>query len=195
MKLLSIGKFAEMVGVTPSTLRNMHQSGDFIPQYISKGGTRYYSIKQLQEFTSSETKKITIGYCRVSSHKKNLQEQVDNLKLYMTAKGYTFEIITDVGSGVNYQNKGLKALIEKINNQEVSTIVVMSKDRLVSFGYELLEYFCEINGVTIEVVNNTNQDDKKEIEKEFYSIVLKFASSLFGLRSRKTKNILDALKS
>ena len=54
MELVSIGKFAKMVGVTTTTLRRMHQSGDFIPYHVTKGGTRYYSMEQLKEFSNTQ---------------------------------------------------------------------------------------------------------------------------------------------
>ena len=59
MELVSIGKFAKMVGVTTTTLRRMHQSGDFISYHITKGGTRYYSMEQLKEFSNApKTEKL-----------------------------------------------------------------------------------------------------------------------------------------
>ena len=80
MELLSIGKFAKTVGVTTTTLRRMHQSGELIPAHISNGGTRYYSTEQLKLFQSSNTERIVIGYCRVStpSQKDDLEIQVQN---------------------------------------------------------------------------------------------------------------------
>ena len=61
MELVSIGKFAKMVGVTTTTLRRMHQSGDFIPHHVTKGGTRYYSMEQLKEFSNApETEKLVV---------------------------------------------------------------------------------------------------------------------------------------
>ena len=62
-----------------------------------------------------------IGYCRVSSHKQkdDLERQVENVRNYMIAKGYQFEIIKDIGSGINYNNKGLNQLLDLITNSEV----------------------------------------------------------------------------
>ncbi|MGU8339098.1 IS607 family transposase, partial [Clostridium perfringens] len=94
----------------------------------------------------------TIGYCRVSSHKQkdDLERQIENVKTYMYAKGYQFEIISDIGSGINYNKKGLNQLIDMITNLEVDKIVVLYKDRLIRFGYELIENICEKYGTTIE---------------------------------------------
>lgn len=197
MELVSIGKFAKMVGVTTTTLRRMHQSGDFIPYHVTKGGTRYYSMEQLKEFSNAPaTEKLVIGYCRVSTpaQKDDLQTQVDNVKSYMYAKGYKFEIITDVGSGINYKKKGLRELVNKINNHEVSTVVVLYKDRLIRFGFELLEYFCEINGVNIEIIDNTEQSKEQELTDDLIQIITVFANRLYGQRSKKTKKLIDEIK-
>lgn len=197
MELVSIGKFAKMVGVTTTTLRRMHQSGDFIPYHITKGGTRYYSMEQLKEFSNApERKKLVIGYCRVSTpaQKDDLMTQVANIKAYMYAKGYQFEIITDVGSGINYKKKGLRELVNKVNNHEVSTIVVLYKDRLIRFGFELLEYLCEINGVSIEIIDNTEHSKEQELTDDLIQIITVFANRLYGQRSKKTKRLIDEVK-
>jgi len=53
--MYSIGKFAKEIGVTTQTLRNWHKSGELIPFKITKGGTRYYSEKQLKEFKDEKS--------------------------------------------------------------------------------------------------------------------------------------------
>ena len=197
MELVSIGKFAKMVGVTTTTLRRMHQSGDLIPHHVTKGGTRYYSMEQLKDFSNApETEKLVVGYCRVftPAQKDDLQTQVENVKSYMYAKGYKFEIITDVGSGINYKKKGLQQLVNKINNHEVSTVVILYKDRLICFGYELLEYLCEINGVNIEIIDNTEQSKEQELTDDLIQIITVFANRLYGQRSKKTKRLIDEVK-
>lgn len=197
MELVSIGKFAKMVGVTTTTLRRMHQSGDFIPHHVTKGGTRYYSMEQLKECSNApETERLVVGYCRVSTpaQKDDLQKQVENVKSYMYAKGYKFEIITDVGSGIDYKKKGLRQLVNKINNHEVSTVVILYKDRLIRFGYELLEYLCEINGVDIEIIDNTEQSKEQELMDDLIQIITVFANRLYGQRSKKTKRLIDEVK-
>ena len=172
MKLISIGTFAREVGLTPTTLRRMHKTGDLVPTYVSKGGTRYYSAEQLKKFSHQESQSnLVIGYCRVSTsaQKDDLEKQVENVKAYMYAKGYEFEIIRDIGSGINYKKKGLRALIEKISNQEVSKVVIIYKDRLVRFGFELIEYLC-------------------------IQIITVFANRLYGQRSKKTKKLIEEVK-
>ena len=200
MELISIGKFAKMVGITPTTLRRMHETGELIPCHISNGGTRYYSTEQLNCFIKNSYDKPTemvIGYCRVSTsaQKDDLAKQVENIKTYMYAKGYQFEIIEDIGSGINYKKKGLQLLLTKINNREISKVVVLYKDRLVRFGYEIIEYLCEINGIDIEIIDNTEYSKEQELTDDLIQIITVFANRLYGQRSKKTQRLIDEEKS
>lgn len=196
MQLISIGKFAKKVGLTTASLRRMHESGECIPYHITKGGTRYYSLDQLKDFsTADKKKKLVIGYCRVStsSKKDDLETQINNVKSYMYAKGYNFEIISDIGSGINYKKKGLQELLNKINGQDISKIIILHKDKLIGFGFELIEYLCKINDVEIEIIDNTEQS-KKEMSDNLVQIVTIFANYLYGQQSKKTKQLINGVK-
>ena len=197
MELMSIGKFAKMVGVTPTTLRRMHQRGDFIPYYITKSGTRYYAMEQLKEFSGApQNEKIIVGYCRVAGpgHKKELDTQVDNVKSYMFAKGYKFEIVTDMGAATDCQRKGLRDLLTKINNHEISKVVVLHKDRLLRFGFDLISYICEINGVEIEVIDATEEGREQELTEDLIQTITDLGNTLYGPRAKKTKILLEAVR-
>ncbi|MDR2833395.1 MAG: IS607 family transposase, partial [Streptococcaceae bacterium] len=126
--------------------------------------------------------------------KDDLATQVSNLKSYMYAKGYQFEVIQDVGSGINYKKKGLKQLISKINNREVSKVVILYKDRLIRFGFEMIEYLCEINGVELEVIDHEEKSKEEELTDDLIQIITVFANRLYGQRSKKTKRLIDEVK-
>lgn len=197
MQLISIGKFAKKVGLTTASLRRMHQSGECIPYHITKGGTRYYSLDQLKDFSTADKKeKLVIGYCRVStsSQKDDLEIQINNVKSYMYAKGYNFEIISDIGSDINYKKKGLQELLDKINDQKISKIVILYKDRLIGFGFELIEYLCRINNIEIEIIDNTEQSKEQELSDDLIQIITVFANRLYGQRSKKTKQLINGVK-
>lgn len=197
MQLISIGKFAKKVGLTTASLRRMQKSGECIPYHITKGGTRYYSLDQLKDFSTADKKeKLVIGYCRVStpSQKDDLETQINNVKSYMYAKGYNFEIISDIGSGINYKKKGLQDLLDKINDQKISKIVILYKDRLIRFGFELIEYLCKINNVEIEIIDNTEQSKEQELSDDLIQIITVFANRLYGQRSKRTKQLINGVK-
>ena len=199
MKYYSIGEFAKVIGKTTKTLRNWDQSGKLKPARVESTGYRYYSQEQLNQFLGlknmeSKNKKV-IGYCRVSSHKQkdDLERQIDNVKTYMYAKGYQFEIITDIGSGINYNKKGLNQLIDMVTNSEVEKIVVLYKDRLIRFGYELIENICNKYGTTIEIIDNTKKSEEQELVEDLIQIVTVFSCRLQGKRANKAKKIIKEL--
>lgn len=199
MALMSIGKFAKEVGLSVQHLRKLHDENILIPDVITKGGTRYYSDEQLQTYLNKNNPQQelpVILYARVStrSQKDDLVRQVENLKSYAISKGYSFEIITDIGSGINYTKQGLKQLIQKINNKEISKIVVLYKDRLIRFGFELIEYLCKLNNIDIEIIDNTTISTKTELTNDLIQIITIFANSLYGPRSKKTLRLIQEVK-
>lgn len=200
MALMSIGKFAKEVGLSAQYLRKLHTDNVLVPAVITKGGTRYYSDKQLSEYLNKNNKPQQelpiILYARVSTknQKDDLNKQVEYLKEYAISKGYSFEIITDIGSGINYTKQGLKQLIQKINNKEISKIVVLYKDRLIRFGFELIEYLCELNNISIEIIDNTTISKENELTNDLIQIITVFTSQLYGARSKKTLRPIEEAK-
>ena len=198
MKLLRMNEVSEITGLAQSTLRLMHRKGELVPAKISSGGTRYYSDEQIKEYMGIETvsKRIVIGYARVSSRKQedDLNTQIENLKTYMFAKGYSFEMVTDIGSSFNYSKNGLTKLLERIHNGEVSKIVVLYKDRLVRFGFELLETVCKLNDCEIEIVDNTPKTNEEELVNDLVKVVNVFGSELKGKQSKLIKQFVEDLK-
>jgi putative resolvase len=73
---------------------------------MTRGGQRRFEVVGVKD---SPSKRVTITYARVSSHdqKEDLKRQQKVLELYCAAKGWPFELISDLGSGMNYRKKGL----------------------------------------------------------------------------------------
>ena len=199
MKYYSIGEFANRIGKTIQTLRNWDKKNILKPSHVTQGGTRYYSQEQLNHFlglkSEKQINKKIIGYCRVSSHKQkdDLERQIENVKTYMYAKGYQFEIITDIGSGINYNKKGLNQIIDMVTNSEVEKIVVLCKDRLIRFGYELIENLCNKFGTAIEIIDNTEKTEQQELVEDLVQIVTVFSCRLQGKRANKAKKMIKEL--
>ena len=194
MKYYSSKTVSQMLGVTAQTLRNWDREGKLKPSYVKSNGYRYYSEDSILSYTQErKTKKNqnVIGYARVSSKKQSddLERQVNNLKAYLDSKYSDYEIITDIGSGINYTKPGLKKLIEKINRKEVDLIVVLYKDRLLRFGFELIEYFAELNNVKIEVLDKIDKNQDQELVEDLVQIVTVFSCKIQGKRKAKTKNL------
>ncbi len=86
-----------------------------------------------------------------------MERQVENIKTYLYAQGRPFEIITDIGSGINYRKKGLQDLIRKIESNQAEKVVILYKDRLLRFGFDLIETIATIHNCKIEIVDTTQK--------------------------------------
>ena len=196
MKYYSTKKVTEILGVTAQTLRNWDKEGKLKPSYVKSNGYRYYSEESILSYTQErKTKKNlnVVGYARVSSKKQSddLERQINNLNTYISSKYDSFDIITDIGSGINYNKPGLKKLIEKINKKEVDLIIVLYKDRLLRFGFELVEYFAELNNVKIEILDKIDKNQDEELVEDLVQIITEFSCKIQGKRKTKTKQLID----
>lgn len=196
MKYYSTKKVTEILGVTAQTLRNWDKEGKLKPSYVKSNGYRYYSEESILSYTQErKTKKNlnVVGYARVSSKKQSddLERQINNLNTYISSKYDSFDIITDIGSGIDYNKPGLKKLIEKINKKEVDLIIVLYKDRLLRFGFELVEYFAELNNVKIEVLDKIDKNQDEELVEDLVQIITVFSCKIQGKRKTKTKQLIN----
>lgn len=112
------------------------------------------------------------------------------LKKLLVKKYEDFDIIQDIGSGINYEKPGLKELIRKIDKREVDVIVVLHKDRLLRYGYELVEYFAKLNGVEIVVLDKVSKTSYQELVEDLIQMITVFSCRLQGRKGKKTKEIL-----
>lgn len=192
-KYYSIREFSKILGVTAQTLRNWDMNGKLHPHHTTSNGYRYYSREQLNQVLhiKPDIDKMVIGYCRVSSNKQkdDLEKQIENMRLYLNAQGKPYEIISDIGSGINYKKKGLQDLIKRISQNQVEKVVVMHKDNLTRFGFDLIEYVASLHHCGIEIVDNTEQKEQEELVEDLVQII----SKLQGKRANKTKQLVKAL--
>ena len=196
-KYYSIKEFSKILGVSSQTLRNWNANGKLYPHHTSSNGYRYYSQEQLNQVMNIKTNldRIVIGYCRVSSNKQknDLERQIENMKLYLNAQGKPYEIIYDIGSGINYNKKGLKELIKRISQNKVEKVVIFYKDRLLRFGFELIEYIASLYDCNIEIIDNTEKSEQQELVEDLVQIITVFSCKLQGKRANKAKKLIKEL--
>ena len=196
-KYYSINKFSKILGVSAQTLRNWDKKGKLHPHHTSSNGYRYYSHEQLNQVMNVKPNldRIVIGYCRVSSNKQkdDLERQIENMKLYLTAQGKPFEIISDIGSGINYKKKGLKELMKRISQNKVDKVVVFYKDRLLRFGFELVEYIASLYDCDIEIIDHTEKTEQQELVEDLVQIITVFSCKLQGKRANKARKLVKEL--
>lgn len=199
-KMVSIGKAAEALGVTPLTLRRWDESGRLKPDFITEGGRRRYDLVRLRPALyrdGGRADRKTFAYARVSSHdqRADLERQAQLLEAYCAAQGWTYEVINDLGSGMNYRKKGLKRLLDEIVEGRAGRLVLTHKDRLLRFGAELVFAICEMKGVEVVILNQSEDTSfEEDLARDVLEIITVFSARLYGARSRKSAKMLADLK-
>jgi predicted site-specific integrase-resolvase len=157
-------------------------------------GKRLYKASDIENLFSAPPSKSKkkICYARVSSdhQKQDLQRQIDFLR--KTYPGY--EIISDIGSGLNWKRKGFNTLLESVYNGDVEEVVVAYKDRLCRFAFELVEWIFEKAGTKLVVFGETNagesfgrEDYTAELADDLLSITTVFVARHNGLRAAENR--------
>ena len=196
-KLFKIGQAAKALGVSPSTLRRWKRNGKITPER-TEGLHRLYRLSQ---FTLAKKLAIrerkTIAYGRVSSNdqKADLERQKKVLEMYCASRGWKFELITDLGSGMNYYKKGLKKLLNAIIEGDIGRLVLTHKDRLLRSGAELVFALCEAREVEVIIINSgVDVKFEEELAKDVLEIITVFSARLYGSRSHKNQKLLAGME-
>ena len=184
----SIGKVAQYLGVSVVTLRRWEKEGKLSSDNRTFGQHRRYDSYRIQQLFQKHKPKAVVGYARVSSHdqKEDLERQADRLKQHYP----NATIIKDLGSGLNFNKKGLKTLLAMILNQEIDTLVLTHKDRLLRFGSELIFKLCQHFGVHIVILNDkAEQSFEETLSQDVIELMTVFCARLYGSRSHKNKTV------
>lgn len=168
-----IGEFARLIQKSSQTLRNWDKSGILKPAKIDQKGRKLYSKEQLDVILTKQDRYI-IGYCRVNRYTQSeeLARQAELLKTYMDAHHYHYQMISEFGSGLKYNRKGLRDLIQLLAENRVAKIIAVQKDSLVRCGNELIETLCRIHGCDLiylydEISVDDYCDDMTVLLKQF----------------------------
>ena len=120
--------------------------------------------------------------------KYELKNQESFIKEFTNGNGIIIdEYISDIASGLNYKRQGLLRLLELVMQRKVAKIFITYKDRLVRFGFELIEWICNQFNTEIVVLNDRQSSPEKEMVSDLISIIHVFSCRIYGLRKYKTK--------
>ena len=157
----------------------------------TKGNHRRYLMSDViamsaKERQQQQNNKRNICYCRVStsSQKEDLERQIE----YFRCKYPDYEIIKDIGSGLNFKRKGFNTILDIAFKGDIGEVVVTHKDRLCRFGFELVLRIIESTNGKILVLDKEETSPEKELVNDILSIITVFSSRLYGLRSHSIKN-------
>ena len=191
-EFLTAGETSKLLHISQNTLRKWADEGKITTfRAGGKGSHRRYKIDNTSKeaiapipTASSERRKII--YARVSTKKQseNLSRQIE----YLRDKYPNHELISDIGSGINFKRKGLNAILDSAFKGNLEEVVVAYKDRLCRFGFELFKtIFTKLSNATIVVFNENIGSQDEELASDVLEIVTVFSAKINGRKKYKSQ--------
>ena len=94
-----------------------------------------------------------------------------------------YEIISDIGSGINFKRPGLNRIIDYAISGKLMNLVISYKDRLCRIGYDLIEnILINYSNTKIIVENNKNETSNEKISNDILQIINVYSAKINGMR-------------
>jgi len=181
-------EFGKLIGRTTNTLQKWDREGKLKAHRSPTTNRRYYTHDQYLAYRGlvAPEQGLTIVYTRVSgvAQKPDLANQIRALEIY--CQQHTLRVdewLSDIGSGLNYKRKQFNRLMELIELGQVRRLLIAHRDRLVRFGYEYFEAFCQRHHTEIVIIDGETLSPEQELVRDLMAIVTVFSARLHGLRS------------
>ena len=187
MNTYTITEFAQRIGVSVKTLQRWDRDGRLRPSRTPTN-RRVYTDEHLYQALPGRrvADRGTVVYMRVSNQaqKPDLANQRTVLEQFCAARGLTgTQWISEIGGGLNFKRPKFLALVDRIVTNQVATLVIAHKDRLVRFGFDLLSHLCRTHGCELLVLNTETLSPEQEMVQDLMTITHCFSARLYGLRN------------
>ena len=104
---------------------------------------------------------------------------------HTSSNGYRYYSHEQLNQVMNVKpNLDRKELMKRISQNKVDKVVVFYKDRLLRFGFELVEYIASLYDCDIEIIDHTEKTEQQE---------LVFSCKLQGKRANKARKLVKEL--
>ena len=185
-------------------LKLLHVSRATLVKYVKNkeirvvelpNGFYEYNDEDVYRKAGLADERYDVIYARVSTRKQktDLQNQVKTLTEYCNKNGIKVsKSYQDVASGMNFDRKQFKILLDDVLSFKVSHIYVTYKDRLSRISFDIFKRLFAEFGCEIVVINDTeDKADETEIFEEIISMLHCFAMKMY---SRRRKRKLELIK-
>lgn len=186
-----------VLGITKKTISNYINSGKLNPVKINSHHYEY-DENEVYGLLGKSKERYNVTYSRVSQQKQknDLKLQTKRLYDFAISNGYQIkEQLEDIKSGMSFsERKSFCKLLNKITNYEIKYLIIENKDRLVRFGFDLLEMLFKKFGTQIIVASDTeNKTYEQELTDDLISIIHYYSMKSYSYR-RKLHKIEEELK-
>jgi excisionase family DNA binding protein len=195
-KFVTPKEACKIAHVQLGTLRTWEDSGK-IRTYRTAGGHRRYHRDDLTQTSDSEESKESTkkGFCYARVSTRGQKEDLERQVTILGEEYESYELVQDIGSGLNYKRKGFKYILDQAIRGNIKELVVTHKDRLCRFGFDMLEGIIrDYSHGKIVVLNNKETSPEQELSDDIISIITVFSGRLYGLRSHTNRKRIQERK-
>ena len=177
---LKQGKIAAKT--SPSGIR-LYDVPPFFPELTSQNAGSHTTPSSSSAITTTSTTQKGYVYARVSSAKQ--KDDLERQKQLPLARFPSYELISDVGSGVNFRRRGLKTLLERSSSGAVSEVAITHRDRLCRFAFDLLQHVFALHSTKLVVLFDESMSDEHELTEDILAINTVFICRMQGRRAAR----------
>jgi putative resolvase len=190
-EFINIKQAAKIFGISADVLRKWTNTGR-LKCSRTPTNIRLFRLTDIEEalgisYNQTALVKKKVVYCRVSSAKQrdDLDRQIESMQqLYPS-----YDIIKDIGSGINFNRKGLQSLLVQSMHGELEEVVVAHKDRLCRFGFELIKCIFDNNNTKITILDQEDRkSDEIELSQDIIAFIHVYSCKQMGKRRYSSKN-------
>ena len=188
-------KVLKILNISRQTLVKYVKNGDI--RVVMQTNKQYdYNEEDVYRKAGLSENRVNVVYARVSTpkQKKDLENQAETLINYCNANGVKVDkVYKDIASGMNFDRKQFRSMLEDVLNYRISSIYITNKDRFSRISFDMferlfLEYNCKI--IVINKIESTAEDDEKEVFSDIISMLHCFAMKMYSRRRKKKMELI-----
>jgi excisionase family DNA binding protein len=192
-KLLRVSKAAHELGLHPLTVRKWIKAGKI--HALRVGNEARVPRSEIERLAGKTEGRLLVLYGRVSGQGEiaDLETQLARLSAWAEQEraGKPTLVLSDIGSGLKATRRQLQRLLRLVREDQVAEIVVTFPDRLTRFGQEYLDVLFDSFGVTLTVLEpSEDKTAEQELTDDMIALLASFSGRLYGLRSHKQQELL-----
>ena len=185
-------------------LKILHITRQTLVQYVKRkeirvvllpNGMYDYNDDDVYRKAGLASERMNVVYARVSTAKQkaDLENQVEVLVNFCNKNGVKVnKTYKDVASGMNFDRKQFKVLLNEILDFKVGKLYITYKDRLSRISFDMFKRLFSEFGCEVIVINDTDEKtDETEIFEEIISMLHCFSMRMY---SRRRKRKLELIK-
>lgn len=188
-------KVLKILNISRQTLVKYVKNGDI--RVVMQTNRQYdYNEEDVYRKAGLSENRVNVVYARVSTpkQKRDLENQAETLINYCNSNGVKVDkVYKDIASGMNFDRKQFRSMLDDVLNYRISSIYITNKDRFSRISFDMferlfLEYNCKI--IVINKIESTAEDDEKEVFSDIISMLHCFAMKMYSRRRKKKMELI-----